>query len=62
MIALVMPITPSRTGSKWNPASLFWPEPTYLHAVLVWFVATNLLLVIIGVVAWIALRLRPSRD
>lgn len=57
LIALAVPITPSKTGSKWTPASLFWPDPTYLQEVAVSFVAVNLLVVLIGLVAWIAFKL-----
>jgi hypothetical protein len=60
LIALAVPITPSKTGSTWTPASLFWPEPTYLQEVVVAFGVVNLLLGIIGVAAWIAFKLGGS--
>jgi hypothetical protein len=62
LIALAMPITPSKTGSTWSPASLFWPDPNYLQKVAVSFVGVNLLLVLIGVAAWIAFKLGAGDD
>jgi len=51
-IALLLPITPSKTGSEWGPAELFFEAPTYLHEVAVDFVFVNLLLLAIGVPAY----------
>lgn len=53
LIALLMPITPSKTGSKRGLADLLIPDPSYLQEVLVYFVLTNILLLIIGVIVWI---------
>lgn len=50
MIALLMPITPSKTGSKRSLADLLIPDPTYLQEVLVYFLLTNILLLIIGAI------------
>lgn len=44
LIALVMPVTPSRTGSDWSLARAFFADPSYVHEVLVYFVLTNLLM------------------
>ena len=54
-ISLIMPITPSKTGSgsTWSPASLLTPDPIYLETVGAWFVVTHLLLVVLGLVAWV---------
>lgn len=41
MISLVMPVTPSRTGTRWSPAEFVWPDPSYLQQVSIWFVITN---------------------
>ena len=60
LIALVMPVTPSRTGSDSSPAELVWPEPTYRQEVLFWFVATNALIVCLGAVFWAVWRLRRA--
>jgi len=49
MIALLMPITPSKTGSDWTLAQLFIPDPSYLQEVLAYFVFTNLVLLLIGI-------------
>jgi hypothetical protein len=58
LIALVMPVTPSRTGSTWSLAELVWPEPSYLQEVAVYFLATNALILLIGGAAWVWYRLR----
>lgn len=55
-IALLMPLTPTKTGSQWSPATLVWDEPGYLHEVLFWLVATHLLAGLLGAAAWIAVR------
>lgn len=60
-IALVMPITPSKTGSTWSPADLFWEDPTYLEKVLASYVVVNILLVLLGLIAWVVLRRDESK-
>lgn len=52
-IALVTPITPSKTGSTWSPAHLFSPDPTYLEQVVASFVVVNLLLLAFGLFVWL---------
>ena len=59
VIALLLPITPSKTGSIWSPATLIWPEPSYPQEVLMWFALTNALLLIAGTAAWVAMKARP---
>lgn len=56
LIALVTPITPSKTGSTWSPAELFFAQPSYLKEVLASFVLVNLLLGVLGLIVWIAVR------
>jgi hypothetical protein len=58
LIALVEPVTPSKTGSKWSPAEIFTTDPSYLQKVLAAFVAVNLLFAVLGVVVWVVHRLR----
>lgn len=53
MIALLMPITPSKIGSDRGIADLLIHEPTYLQEVLVYFVMTNILLLIIAIIVWL---------
>lgn len=53
MIALLMPITPSKIGSNRGIAELIIHEPTYLQEVLVYFIMTNVLLLIISVIVWL---------
>lgn len=55
-IALVMPLTPSRTGSTWSFAHLYWSEPTYLQKVFATFVVGNVFFAILGVVVWLLVR------
>ena len=61
MIALVTPITPSRTGSTWSPAELFSADPNYLEKVLASFVAVNLIIAVLAPVAWVAIRRDRSK-
>lgn len=51
-IAIVAPVTPSKTGSTWSPAHLFSTDPTYLEKVAASFVLVNLILLGLGLVAW----------
>jgi hypothetical protein len=57
MIALVMPITPSKTGSGRGLARFLIPEPTYFEQVVVYFVLTNILILIIGGILWLWTKL-----
>ena len=54
LIGLAMPITPSRTGGDFSLAEWFFEDPSYLQAVLVYFLLTNL---VIGVLFLIAMAL-----
>jgi predicted TIM-barrel fold metal-dependent hydrolase len=56
MIALVTPITPTKTGSTWSPAELFTADPSYLEKVFASFVMVNLIIAALGLVAWVAIR------
>ncbi len=60
VIALLMPITPSKTGSTGNLAEMFLSEPTYLEEVGVGFVATNVLVVVLGLIVWISVKWKNS--
>ncbi len=51
-IAIVTPVTPSKTGSRWSPAHLFSADPTYLEEVGASFVLVNVILLGLGLVAW----------
>lgn len=52
VIALATTITPSKTGSDWSFAELFFEAPTFLQEVAVDLVFVNLLLLAIGVPAY----------
>jgi len=56
LIGLAMPITPLKTGGRANMASYFFENPGYVHEALVWYLATNLLIALIGVIAVISVR------
>jgi len=60
LIALVEPVTPSKTGSKWSPAQIFTADPSYVEKVLVSFVAVNLLFAILAILVWVVGRLGRS--
>ena len=44
MIALIMPVTPSRSTGDWDLGRLLFAEPTYLQSAAACFVAPNLLI------------------
>lgn len=60
-IALVAPVTPSKTGSTWSPAEIFTADPSYLQQVLATFVSVNIIMAFLGAVIWVAGR-RGSSD
>ncbi len=53
MIALLMPITPSKTGSGRGIAHYLIPEPSYFEQVFVFFLLNNLLILALGAVIWL---------
>lgn len=57
MIALLMPITPSKTGSGPGIADFLIPDPSYLQQVVVYFVLTNILILIVAAILWIWVKL-----
>ncbi len=58
MIALVMPIAPSKTGSDRGLADYFISNPSYLQEVVFNFILTNILLLIIAFIVWLWVKLR----
>ncbi len=62
LIGLVMPITPSKTGSDYSLAELFFEDPSYLQEVLVYFLLANLTLGILALVALAIYRWEKRRD
>ena len=61
-IALIRPVTPSRTGSDRSVAELVFADASYAQEVVVYFVAANLLMLVVGAVFFLAARLRGGRD
>jgi hypothetical protein len=62
MIGLAMPITPLKTGGRADMARYFFENPGYLHEALVWYLATNLLIVLIAAIAVIQVRRSKRRE
>ena len=60
LVALVTPVTPSKTGSRWTPGELISADPSYLEDVVVSFLMVNGLLLVIGLAVWITARLGRS--
>lgn len=58
VIAFLLPVVPNETGSNWSPATLIWPAPSYVQDVVMWFALTNVLLLVAGVAAWMAMKSR----
>ena len=61
LIALVTPITPSKTGSKSSLADLVITDPNYFEEVVVYFIITNLLIGLIALVGWVSVRIDRKR-
>lgn len=58
MIALLMPKTPSKTGSDRGLADHLISNPSYLQEVFVYFILTNILLLIIAIIVWFWVKFR----
>jgi len=58
VIALIMPFTPSKTGSTWSPAELFTPDPSYLAQVVAGFVLIHAIYLLFGIPIWLSGRRR----
>jgi hypothetical protein len=56
LVALVTPITPSKTGSTWTPGEFFSADPSYLLDVAASFLMVNGLLLVLGLTVWIVSR------
>jgi hypothetical protein len=56
LVALVTPITPSKTGSTWTPGEFFSTDPSYVVDVAASFLMVNCLLFAIGLAVWITSR------
>ena len=60
VVALVTPITPSKTGSTWTPGEFFSKDPSYLVDVAASFLMVNGLLLFIGLAVWVTSRFGGS--
>lgn len=60
VVALIMPFTPSRTGSTWSPAELFVADPSYLAQVVAGFLLIHAIYLVFGIPIWLSVRRRRS--
>jgi hypothetical protein len=60
-ISLIMPITPSKTGSTTKLAEWFIKDPSYLEEVFFYFVFGNVIVIIIAVVYLIYSRITKKQ-
>jgi hypothetical protein len=51
LISLAMTFGPSKTGSDWHPAQLFFENPNYWQIILIYFIFTNILIGILALIA-----------
>lgn len=56
LIAAAVVVTPSKTGGRARAAQLFFESPGFFHELLVWFVAGNVLVALMAVIAIISVR------
>lgn len=61
IISMIMPITPSKTGSSTKLADWFIQNPSYFEEVLFYFIFGNVIVVILAVVFLIWLRITKKR-
>jgi len=57
IISMIMPITPSKTGSTTKLADWFIQNPSYFEEVLFYFIFENVIAIILAVVFFIWLRI-----
>lgn len=55
LIALAMPLTPSRTGSDHRPGDLLLQDAGYLEHVLVGFLLVHAILLVMAVAVWVVM-------
>ena len=60
-VALVTPITPSKTGSRQGLAELFLDDPSYLEEVGIYFLCVNGLIGLLAIAVWVYTRATRSR-
>lgn len=61
-IALVSPITPSKTGSDGGIADAFIESPSYLEEVAVGFLGLHVLVLVLAVVVLLVRRVQKARE
>lgn len=61
LIALAMPLTPSKTGSDAQPGDLLFEDAGYLEHVLVGFLFVHAVLLVLAVAVWIVTLVSERR-
>jgi hypothetical protein len=61
-ISLIMPITPSKTGSSTQLADWFIQNPSYFEEVLFYLIFGNVIVIILAVVFLIWLRITKTNE
>ena len=61
LIAMVMPITPSKTGSSTNLADRFFENPSYFEEVFFYLIFGNVIAIILAVVFLIWSRITNKK-
>ncbi len=56
LIALVVPITPGKTGDPWTPADVLFTDPSYIVEVATSFVLLNLIMGTVLLIGLIRMR------
>jgi len=62
MIALVMPLTPSKTGSDLRPGNVLFQDAGYLEHVLVGFLLVHVILLVLALAVWIVTLVSEGRS
>ena len=60
-IALILPVTPSKTGSDKSLAEYFLEDPSYLEQVLFSLIFINAIVVFLAVIVIIILRVKKQK-
>ena len=62
IISMIMPITPSKTGSDTKLAEWFIKNPSYFEEVLFYFIFGNIIVIILAVVFlfWLRITKKPG--
>lgn len=62
MLAIIIPVTPSKTGSPWSPADFVFDDPSYLQEATVIYVLVNGVMALLGGYVLIATKWGKSQS